>query len=149
VKFPARPGLSLRFCTDTVGEEGIAHYPPLLERDAKGWTLRRLQCAARLRARERRVGPFAGQELVKQVVDLGGGQGWNFTWECLGRPRDPLAPMMLLELRASPGRRARAAPGPIQAGEETFRMWDAVLGSLRRRDFFLRSLRLPDAFRSS
>ena len=74
MKFPARPGLSLRFCTDTVGEEGIAHYPPLLERDAKGWTLRRLQGAARLRARERRVGPFAGQELVKQVVDLGGGQ---------------------------------------------------------------------------
>jgi hypothetical protein len=67
---PATPGLSLRFRTDTVGEV-IAGYPPLLEREARS---RRLH--GTLRARERPVGPFPGQELVKRVS-----QGWSFAWE--------------------------------------------------------------------
>jgi hypothetical protein len=77
------------------------------------------------------VGPFPGQELVKQA----GPRDWLFTWEYLGRPREPLAPMLLLEMRAG--------------GGEALGLWDAVLRSLRRRENFSRSLRLPVAFRSS
>jgi hypothetical protein len=103
-----------------------------LEREA-----RRHQGAG-IRARERPVGPFPGQELVK-----GTGPGWLFTWEYLGRPRDPLMPMMLLEMRVS----RRPLDG---SGEgEIFGLWDAILGSLRRRENFSRYLRLPAHFRSS
>ncbi|MDR3672995.1 MAG: T6SS immunity protein Tli4 family protein [Holophaga sp.] len=129
VSFPALPGVSLRFRTDTVGEV-IAGYPPLLEREARS---RRLH-GFRLRARERRLGSFPGQELVKRA-----GPGWACTWECLGRPREPLAPMLLLEMRAGQGWDEGAAMG----------LWDAILGSLRGRENFLRNLRLPDAIRSS
>ena len=144
VKFPARPGLSMRFCTDTVGEL-ITHYPPLLEREAKGWFPRRLRGGERLRAGERPVGPFSGQELVQRVQAPDGGTGWNFTWECLGRPRDPLWPLLLLEMQARCG-----DPGPgLLAEREAVRIWEGVLASLRRRENFARSLRLSDHFRSS
>ena len=118
------PGITLRLRTDTVGEV-IAGYPPLLVREAR-------RPGVKVRARERPVGPFPGQELVK----LAGPRGWLFTWECLGRPREPLAPMLVLEMRAARGR-------------EALGLWDAVLGSLRRREKFPQNLRLPDAFRSS
>jgi hypothetical protein len=132
VSFPSRPGLSLRVCTDTVGEV-IANYPPLLEREARGSLARRLH-GAMVRARERLVGPYPGHELVRRA-----GAGWRCTWECLGRPRNPLEPMLLLEMRTAE---------PLGEGE-TLGLWDAVLGSFRPRENFLRNVRLPGAIRSS
>jgi hypothetical protein len=124
VGFPSMPGVTLRVRTDTVGEV-VAGYPPLLAREA------RRPRGVQVRAGERPVWPFPGQELVKQA----GPRDWLFTWENLGRPREPLAPMLLLEMRAG--------------GGEALGLWDAVLRSLRRRENFSRSLRLPVAFRSS
>jgi hypothetical protein len=124
--FPSRPGLTLRLRTDTVGE-AIAHYPPLLERERKGRGLSgRRPHSVKLRARERLVGPFPGQELVQRVNHAGGLPGWHCAWEHLGRPRDPLAPMLVLDLKAGAG------PGE----GEILGLWDAVLESLRRREFF-------------
>jgi hypothetical protein len=131
VTFPASPGLSMRLRTDTVGEV-IASYPPLLERGRTGHPLR---------ARERPVGAFAGQELVQRVSHPGGVPGWRCAWECLGQPRDPLAPMLMLDLKTG---------GRTGIGEgEILELWDAVLGSLRPRENFLSCLRLPQPFRSS
>jgi hypothetical protein len=47
--------------------------------------------------------------------------------------------MLLLEMRAEQNQDEGLALG----------LWDAVLDSLRRRENFLRNLRLPDAIRSS
>jgi hypothetical protein len=124
VGLPSRPGVTLRLRTDTVGE-AIAGYPPLLAREAR-------RPGVKVRAGERTVGPFPGQERVKQA----GPQGWLFTWECLGRPREPLAPMLVLEMRAA-------------CGGEALGLWDAVLGSLRSREKTPQNFRLPDAFQSS
>ena len=135
--FTGRPGMRLRFCTDTVGEL-IAHYPPLLEREALGWSRPRLRGGVRVRARERPVGPFAGQELVERTGLPGPAGGWSFVWECLGRPRNPLRPLIRLELRVGAGIEAEAVG-----------LWDGVLDSLRRRDKDANSLRLPGSFRSS
>ena len=109
-----------------MGQQAAVHYPPLLARDGR----RRGMPAAR--ARERPVGPFAGQELVRR-----GAAGWTCAWECPGRPGDPLAPMLQLELKSGLGEAA------------TLGLWDALLESLRRRESFAKSLRLPEAFQSS
>ncbi len=143
VTFKARPGLSLRFGTDTVGEL-IRHYPPLLERHARGWPRPRCPAASRLRAGECPIGPFPGQELVTRADLPGGGWDWACAWECLGRPRDPLAPMMVLEMKS----RGHGPHGVL--GERTLlALWDGVLGSLRRREKIFRTVRLSASFRSS
>ena len=143
VAFPARPGVSLRFCTDTVGEV-VANCPGLLARDAAGSA--RGRRATRIRARQRPVGLFPGQELVQAVAEPGGTRGWRFAWEYLGRPRDPLAPMLRLELRAD-------GDQELSHSEDLHRgiggLWESVLGSVRTRENFLRYLRLPEAIRSS
>jgi hypothetical protein len=140
VSFPARPGLSIRLCTDTVGEV-VAQYPRLLDRDARGAR------GARLRARERPLGPFPGQELVRRKIQPDGRPSWACTWEYLGRAGDPLSPMLMLEMKVGgkPGQQLPAGFSEFQA----LALWDAVLGSLRRRESFLRYLRLPEPFRSS
>jgi hypothetical protein len=139
VSFPARPWLSLRFCTDTVGEV-VANYPRLLEREAG--------CAGvRLRARDLAVGPFPGQELVWRGKESRGTPGWIFTWEYLGQPRDPLSPMMVLQLKVRTGIVNEEKKHSYEL--DALAVWDEVLGSLRRRESFLRYLRLPAAFRSS
>jgi hypothetical protein len=126
--FPSKPGLSLRLRTDTVGE-AVAHYPPLLERDSRQ-PGRKAHGSVKVRARERPVGPFPGQELVTRVSGDRGAPGLHCAWECLGRPRDPLAPMLVLELRTA---------GRTSLDErETLERWDAALGSLRRRENFFR-----------
>lgn len=139
VKFPGRPGMSLRFCTDTVGELAAWH-PSLLEREGVGSQVRRNRAGSRLRARDLVVGSFVGQELVERT---GPAMAWRFAWECPGRPRDPLSPLMALEMRVAPG------TAPAVAEPEAFRIWDGVLGSLRRGENSRNSLRLPDGFRSS
>ncbi len=57
------------------------------------------------------------------------------------RPRDPLAPMLVLDLKTG---------GWTGMDEgEMLGLWDAVLGSLRPRENFASCVRLPQAFRSS
>jgi len=139
VSFPSRPWMSLRFCTDTVGEV-VANYPRLLEREAG--------CGGvRIRARDLAVGPFPGQELVRRGNDSRGTPGWIFTWEYLGQPRDPLSPMMVLQLRVR--MKTVTTENESSCESNALVVWDEVLGSLRRRESFLRYLRLPGAFRSS
>jgi hypothetical protein len=134
-QFPAHPGVSVRFASDTVGEV-VARVPPLLERAGRG------HGGNRLRARDRRVGPFAGQERVERLGPPGMGS-LCFTWECLGRPRDPLSPLLGLELRVGAGA-ARSLPEA-----QAFGIWDHVLDSLRLLENSVNSLRLPDRFQSS
>jgi hypothetical protein len=134
-RFPRWPGISLRFASDTVGEV-IARHPPLLERAFRG------PGGQRLRARERRVGPFAGQERVERLGPSGA-PVLSFAWESLGRPRDALAPLLGLELRVGPG------AARLLAEREVFSLWDDVLDSLRPRENHGNSLRLPDPFQSS
>jgi hypothetical protein len=130
-RFPAKPGVSLRFTSDTVGEV-VARYPSLLARAARG------RGGCRLRAGDRRVGPFAGQERVERQGPPGPA-ALSFAWECLGRPRDPLAPLVGMELRT----------GPELPEAEAFAIWDGVLDSFRARENSANTLRLPELFRSS
>jgi hypothetical protein len=144
--FPSRPGVSLRFRTDTVGEV-VAGYPRLLAREPAGGSARKRPEVVRLRARERPLGPFPGQELAKRVDQPGGARGWTFMWEYLGRPRDPLSPMLLVELRT--GMKKLTSINYNDYETDLLVLWDGILASLRRRESFLRYLRLPGAFRSS
>lgn len=131
ISFPEHPDVFIRFSTDVVSD-GISKGTPLLERH--GSLSRGLEAIVTgvrdLRARNRQVGPYAGQELITRVRERNLKIGYSFTWEYMGEGEDVLRPMMLLEMVTGHGR------PPVQSSlslKEATALWDGVLESIRLR----------------
>lgn len=129
--FPDHPDVFIRFSSDVVNE-AVSKGTPLLERH--GSLSRGLEAIVTgvrdLRARNRQVGPFAGQELITRVRERNLKIGYSFTWEYMGEGEDVLRPMMLLEMVTGHGR------PPVQSSlslKEATALWDGVLESIRLR----------------
>jgi hypothetical protein len=129
MEFPSHPDVFVRFCTDTVNEAS-ANGRKLLERAGKYSPLEWMIGVRRIRARERQVGPYQGQERVKRVRELNGKVGYTFMWEYMGQPNSATAPAMMLEMMTG------YADPPVHSslsGKQALALWDTMLDSIRYR----------------
>jgi hypothetical protein len=132
VNLPSHPDVCVRFCTD-VEYSASQTNPKLLDRTALTLAedaVNRLSGIRRLRARDRTVGPYHGQELLERIREYNGTVGYSFMWECLGRPKSATHPNLMLEMMTGYGE------PPVASSlnrKEAMALWDAMVDSIRYR----------------
>jgi len=129
LRFPAYPGVFIRLTTDCVGEP---YWDSLLTRHAKNKGNLKLVFGTRtLRAQERTVGPYHGEELIQRVRDGIGKVNYHFMWEYQGLADDAKSPALLLEMVTGHGTLFSQSK---LSRQEAYALWEIVLESLRYRD---------------
>lgn len=127
--FPSNPDVFVRFCTDTV--HGVPN-DNLLDRNARTASCLDPVFGIRLvRARDRVVGGYHGQELVKRYRESNLKVGYSFRWEYPGRFGDAKAPILSLEMMTG-----HANP-PVNSSlrlKDAMALWDTMLDSIRYRE---------------
>ena len=128
IGFPGHPDVFMRFSTDVVrvpqsGEDG------LLARSSRHGNL--FPGVTRIRARERKVGRYLGEELIKRVEAGKSVVGYLFTWEYNGPGESATDPAIMLELVTG---WADPAVNSSLTQEEAMALWEKVLNSIRYRN---------------
>ena len=131
VNLPTHPDVHIRFSTDTIGEEEDTLQNLLERHDDVPPGYVRPPSIRDLRAANRQVGPWLGQELLQRIVEPRLKVGYNFTWEYMGRPLSARSPSITLELIT--GHRETPVTSSLSR-KETMALWDRILNSIRFRE---------------
>jgi hypothetical protein len=132
VSFPSHPDIFVRFSTDVVPY--ISHLTLLkrTKRDVAARAVLAVMGIRTIRSRERKAGPYRGQELVKRLRQGIGKVGYSFTWEFQGEVDNCTVPALQLEMMT--GWNEDSTGNSSLSRKQAMALWDAMLDSIRLRE---------------